>query len=106
MSQRANSRRITLLALTCLGLLAPALPASAQTAVTLDAGTLGVGGDVGHAFSERLDDRLGIGGWTVSSRRTLAGIDYEARGELRAARLFADWHPRGRRLPADRRRPL
>jgi len=92
MSRRTDSR-IAPLALACLGLLAPALPASAQTAVTVDAGTLGAGVAVAHAFSERLDGRLGIGGWTVTGRRTLAGIDYEARGELRAARLFADWHP-------------
>jgi hypothetical protein len=76
-----------------LATFAAARPAAAETAVSADAGTLGAGVQVGHAFSERFDGRLGIAGWTVSGRRAVAGIDYDARAELRTAQLFADWHP-------------
>ncbi len=89
------SRRFARVALAaCFALTSlRARPADAQTAVSLDAGTLGAGVQVGHTFSPRFDGRLGIAGWTVSGRRSLASIDYEARGELRSAQLFADWHP-------------
>src|SRR5437764_1194439 len=70
-----------------------AAPAAAQTAISVDAGTLGAGVEVGHAFNERFDGRLGVAAWTVSGRRKVADIDYEAKGELRSAQLFADWHP-------------
>jgi hypothetical protein len=70
-----------------------ALPAAAQTAVSADAGTLGAGVQVGHSFSEHFDGRLGIAAWTVSARRKVADVTYDARGELRSAQLFADWHP-------------
>jgi opacity protein-like surface antigen len=70
-----------------------AVPAAAQTAVSLDAGTLGAGVQVGHSFSPRFDGRLGIAAWTVTGRRKVADLTYEARGELRSAQLLADWHP-------------
>jgi len=92
----APACRAAALASALLGALASALvatPAAAQTAVSVDAGTLGAGVGVGHAFNERFDGRLGIAAWTVSGRRKVADIDYEARGELRSAQLFADWHP-------------
>jgi len=69
------------------------LPALAQTSVSVGAGTLGAGVQVGHAFSPGFDGRLGIAGWTVSGRHAVAGIDYDVRAELRTAQLFADWHP-------------
>lgn len=84
-------RAAALLAALAFG--AAARPAAAEVAVSLDAGTLGAGVQVGHAFSERFDGRLGIAGWTVSGQRKVADIDYEARGEFRSAQLFADWHP-------------
>lgn len=70
-----------------------AAPAAAQTAISIGAGTLGAGVQVGHTFSEHFDGRLGIAGWTVSGRRKVADLTYDARGELRSAQLFADWHP-------------
>lgn len=88
------------LAVLCASVLA-AVPAAAQTAVSpaaqtavsIDAGTLGAGVQVGHAFSPRFDGRLGIAGWTVTGRRKVADLTYDARGELRSAQLLADWHP-------------
>jgi hypothetical protein len=84
-------RAAVLLATLTLGTMAR--PAAAQVAVSLDAGTLGAGVQVGHAFSPRLDGRFGVAGWTVSSRRKVADVTYEARGELRSAQLLANWHP-------------
>jgi len=71
----------------------PAAPAAAQTAISIDAGTLGAGVQVGHSFSPRFEGRLGIAAWTVTGRRKVADLTYEARGELRSAQLLADWHP-------------
>ncbi len=91
---RSRPRRaLRLPAAFAAALLAAALPAAAETAFSLDAGTLGAGVEVGHSFSPSFDGRFGVAGWTVSSRRKLADVTYEARGELRSAQLFADWHP-------------
>ncbi len=81
-----------LVALAALAGLAAA-PAAAQTAISIEAGTLGAGFQVAHTFSPRFDARLGVAGWTVSGRRAAAGIEYDAQADLRTAQLFGDWHP-------------
>ncbi|HXO22078.1 MAG TPA: hypothetical protein VOA87_19345 [Thermoanaerobaculia bacterium] len=86
--------RAVLALLATLILSLPAV-ARAQTAVSVKAGTLGLGVELTHGFTPWLDGRLGVNGFHLSRRSTASGIDYDARADLRTATALLDFRPAG-----------
>jgi hypothetical protein len=83
---------VVFLALSVFGGLAG--PARAETAISVNAGSLGIGVELDQSFSPYLDGRLGIHGGNLSERRHLvADIDYDATAESRTGTALLDWHP-------------
>jgi hypothetical protein len=92
---RPAHRSLPLAGLVFLALAAWASrPARAETAVSVNAGSLGLGVELDQSFSPYLDGRLGIHGGNLSERRHLvADIDYDATAKARTGTAFLDWHP-------------
>lgn len=75
-----------------LALATPA-PAGAQVALGAKAGTLGAGLELTAGLSPQWNARFGIAGGSLSDRRTVSDIDYDADADLRSASAWLDWHP-------------
>lgn len=70
-------------------------PAAAQVAVGVKAGTIGVGAELTAGLSSQWNARFGIAGGSLSDRRSVSDIDYDATADLRSASAWLDWHPGG-----------
>ena len=67
--------------------------ASADTSIGLNAGTLGGGVELAHAFSERLGIRIGANGLNHDSTETYQSVDYDSKLKLATGELLFDWFP-------------
>jgi len=78
------------------GLAALARPAAAQLTVGVQAGTLGIGGDLAWPLAPQLAVRVAGHAWSGISRSERAGGNrYQARLDLGNAAALLDWHPAG-----------
>lgn len=64
-----------------------------DVSVSLSAGTLGVGPELGLRFSDTLGARLGANALALSGEADVDGIDYDGDLDLRSAGAMLDWHP-------------
>jgi hypothetical protein len=67
--------------------------AKADTSIGLNAGTLGGGVELAHAFSERLGIRIGGNGLKYDSTETYQSVDYDSKLKLATGELLFDWFP-------------
>jgi hypothetical protein len=67
--------------------------ANADTSIGLNAGTLGGGVELAHAFTERLGIRIGANGLHYDSTETYQSIDYDSKLKLATGELLFDWFP-------------
>ena len=73
------------------------LPAGADVAIGVRAGTLGVGAELTVGLNPQLNGRVGIGAFDYSDeRREVSDIEYDAEARLRTGLAVLDWHPGGR----------
>jgi hypothetical protein len=69
-------------------------PARAETALSVNAGSLGLGVELTQSFSPYLDGRVGFHGGNLTERRRLvADVDYDATAKARTGTALLDWHP-------------
>ncbi len=67
--------------------------AIADTSLGLRAGTLGIGVEVAHAFTQNLGVRLGANGFKYTTSDNYQSIDYDAKLKLATGQLLFDWFP-------------
>jgi hypothetical protein len=67
--------------------------AQAQTGISLDAGTTGLGGHVAVPLSAQLAARFGAGYLSHKFDGSTSTIDYNINGKLRSADALLDWFP-------------
>jgi hypothetical protein len=70
-----------------------ALPAQADTALTLKAGTLGYGLELNQGLSERFALRLGYNTYSSDYDMTEDQIDYRFDSDFKSVSALVDWHP-------------
>jgi len=63
--------------------------------VALKLGTLGVGVDYEHFFTDKFAVRLNVNGLTYTKNKTIKGIPFHAKLTLLTAGILADYHPTG-----------
>lgn len=93
MSSLAGTGRIFLFVALSL---VPRAPALAEVALGGKVGTLGVGVELTAGLSPQWNARLGLQGGSISDRREVSDIEYDATADLQSASAFLDWHPGGR----------
>lgn len=71
-------------------------PARAEVALGAKVGTLGAGVELTTGLSPQWNARLGLQGGSVTDRREVSDIEYDATVNLKSASAFLDWHPGGR----------
>jgi hypothetical protein len=67
--------------------------ANADTSIGLNAGTLGGGIELAHAFTERLGIRIGANGLKYDSTESYQSVDYDSKLKLATGELLFDWFP-------------
>lgn len=83
----------TLLALAVLGALSTS--AFADAAVSLNVGTTGVGVHLTKAYSDKLNFRFGLNGFSHSDTETTEDATYDVEANLRTFDALVDYHPGG-----------
>jgi hypothetical protein len=83
----------SLLAFAVLGALSTF--AFADAAVSLNAGTTGVGVHLTNAYSDNLNFRFGLNGFSHSVIETTGGATYDVDANLRTFDALVDYHPGG-----------
>lgn len=71
-------------------------PARAEVALGAKVGTLGAGVELTAGLSPQWNARFGLQGGSVTDRREVSDIEYDATVDLRSASALLDWHPGGR----------